>query len=120
MSPVGQLFDLPAAVALLKADFRQQALGQTDVNEYMPNNRRTEWNDQIREMKAPDFEKNGVRATLSELLFSRQKFFSERVDGIFRSLSRHHVTNHTEGFSKRMIFKFMFKQWSMCNYERTG
>lgn len=118
--PVRVLFDLPGAVASLNADFWQQALNLTDVYEYMPNERRNEWNNQIHEMKAPDFEENAVRATLSELLFSRQKFFSERVDGIFRSLSRSHVTNRPEGFSKRMIIECMFDQWGMCNYERTG
>lgn len=120
MPPVRVVFDLPGAVASLNADFWQQALNLTDVYEYMPNDRRNEWNNQIHEMKAPDFEENAVRATLSELLFSRQKFFSERVDGIFRSLSRSHVTNRPEGFSKRMIIECMFDQWGMCNYERTG
>ena len=120
MPPVRVVFDMPGAVAALNADFWQKALNLTDVYEYMPNDRRNEWNDQIREKKAPDFEENAVRATLSELLFSRQKFFSERVDGIFRSLSRSHVTNRPEGFSKRMIIECMFDQWGMCNYERTG
>ncbi|MDU4129797.1 DUF4942 domain-containing protein [Pantoea sp.] len=120
MPPVRVVFDMPGALASLNADFWQQALSLTDVYEYMPNERRNEWNDQIREMKAPDFEENAVRATLSELLFCRQKFFSERVDGIFRSLSRSHVTNRPEGFSKRMIIECMFNQWGTCNYERTG
>lgn len=110
MPPVRVVFDLPGAIASLNADFWQQALNLTDVYEYMPNDRRNEWNNQIHEMKAPDFEENAVRATLSELLFSRQKFFSERVDGIFRSLSRSHVTNRPEGFSKRMIIECMFDQ----------
>ncbi|NIF02582.1 DUF4942 domain-containing protein [Pantoea sp. Acro-805] len=118
--PVSKLFDLPGALASLNADFWQQALSLTDVYEYMPNDRRNDWNNQIQEMKAPDFEENAVRATLTELLFSRQKFFSERVDGIFRSLSRSHVTNRPEGFSKRMILEYMFDQWGTCNYDRTG
>lgn len=118
--PVGQLFDLPGAVASLNADFWQQALSLTDVYEYMPNERRNEWNDQIREMKAPDFDENVVRATLTDLMFSRQKFFSERVDGIFRSLSRSHVTNRPEGFSKRMIIENMFDKWGLSNYDRAG
>src|SRR5690606_30066790 len=33
----------------------------------------------------------------------RDKFFAERIDGIFRALSRSHVTNRPEGFSRRMI-----------------
>lgn len=120
MPPVRVVFDMPGAVAALNADYWQQALNLTDVYEYMPNDRRNEWNEQIREKKAPDFEENAVRATLSELLFSRQKFFSERVDGIFRSLSRSHVTNRPEGFSKRMIIECVFDQWGHCNYDRTG
>jgi hypothetical protein len=118
--PVSVLFDLPGAVASLNAEFWQTALSMTDVYEYMPNDRRNEWNDQIREMKAPDFEENTVRATLTELLFSREKFFAERVDGIFRSLSRSHVTNRPEGFGKRMILERVYDEWGGNNYERTG
>jgi hypothetical protein len=40
---------------------------------------------------------------LDDLLRQRSKFFAERVDGIFRSLSGNHVTNIPEGFGKRMI-----------------
>lgn len=118
--PVRQLFSLPGALASLNAEFWQSALDMTDVYEYMPNNRRNEWNEQIREMRTPDFEETTVRATLSELLFSRDKFFSERVDGIFRSLSGEHVTNRPEGFGKRMIINRVFDEWGYCNYERSG
>ena len=120
MPPVNVVFDMPGALASLNADFWQKALSLTDVYEYMPNERRNEWDQQIREMKAPDFEENAVRATLSELLFSRQRFFSERVDGIFRCLSSSHVTNRPEGFSKRMIIEKMFDQWGHTVDDRAG
>jgi len=117
---VREVFDAASAVASLNSAYWQEALNLTDVYEYMPNDRRNEWNEQIREMKTPDFEEKTVRATLSELLFSREKFFSERVDGIFRNLSGEHVTNRPEGFGKRMIMARVYDEWGGNNYQRTG
>ncbi|MCP2234026.1 MULTISPECIES: DUF4942 domain-containing protein [Erwinia] len=118
--PVEKIFELQGAVASLNAEYWASALALTDVYEYMPNERRNEWNDQISEMKAPDFDEATVRATLHELLFSRQKFFSERVDGIFRSLSGEHITNRPEGFGKRMIIARVFNEWNSLDHERSG
>ena len=117
---VREVFNVQGAVASLNAAYWQEALNLTDVYEYMPNDRRNEWNDQIREMKAPDFEETTVRSTLSELLFSRETFFSERVDGIFRNLSGEHVTNRPEGFGKRMIMARVYDEWGGNNYQRSG
>ena len=86
----------------------------------MPNDRRIEWNKQITEMDTPDFEDDTVRANLSELLFSKEKFFSERVGGIFRSLSGEHITNRPEGFSKRMIINRVYDEYGYVSYERSG
>ncbi len=117
---VSNLFKLEGAIASLNATFWQKALNMTDVYEYMPNNRRTEWNEQIREMKTPDFEEETVRPTIMELLNSRQKFFSERVDGIFRALSGDHVTNRPEGFGKRMILARVFNDYGTTNHDMSG
>lgn len=117
---VGELFKLEGAIASLNATFWQKALNMTDVYEYMPNNRRTEWNDQIREMKTPDFEEETVRPTIMALLNSRQQFFSERVDGIFRALSGDHVTNRPEGFGKRMIIARVFNEYGHTEYRTAG
>ncbi|MGO3395318.1 MAG: DUF4942 domain-containing protein [Serratia proteamaculans] len=117
---VSDLFKLEGAIASLNSTFWQKALNMTDVYEHMPNNRRTEWNDQIREMKTPDFEEETVRPTIMELLNSRQKFFSERVDGIFRALSGEHVTNRPEGFSKRMIIARVYNDWGSTEYRTAG
>jgi hypothetical protein len=117
-STVETLFNLEGAVGQLNGDFWNRALRLTDVIDYMPQKRREEWYEQIKnplgrkknkytqeaELPAlPDFEEDTVRGTLSGLLASRHKFLAERVDGIFRALSRTHVTNRPEGFSKRMI-----------------
>lgn len=56
----------------------------------------------------PDFTEDTVRATLTQLLLSREKFFAERVDGVFRALSGFHVTNSPAGFGKRMILNRVY------------
>lgn len=117
---VSELFKLEGAIASLNSAFWQKALNMTDVYEYMPNNRRTEWDEQIREMKTPDFEEETVRPTIMALLNSRQQFFAERVDGIFRALSGDHVTNRPEGFGKRMILARVYNEWGSTEYRTSG
>lgn len=120
---VDKLFDVAGAVGQLNAHFWNRALRMTDVIDYMPQKRRDEWFEQIRNplgRKArqhtsetdlpplPEFEEATVRATLGGLLASRAQFLAERVDGIFRALSRQHVTNQPQGFGKRMIIQNVF------------
>ncbi|WP_336284183.1 DUF4942 domain-containing protein [Citrobacter arsenatis] len=114
--PIGDIFALPGALANLNASYWQQALALTDVRDFMPAKRREEWDDQIREMKTPEFEQESVRATLLDLLNSRSRFFGERVDGVFKALSGDHVTNRPEGFGKRMILSGVYDQWGHTNY----
>ena len=117
---VEALFRVEGAIAQLNADFWSRALRMTDVMDYMPQKRREEWHEQIRnpegrraskysgenELPAlPEFEEATVRSTLTSLLHSRSQFLAERVDGIFRVLSRQHVTNQPQGFGKRMIIQ---------------
>lgn len=120
---VDSLFRVEGAIAQLNADFWSRALRMTDVMDYMPQARRDEWNEQIRnpegrkankysgekELPAlPEFEEATVRSTLAGLLHNRAQFLAERVDGIFRALSRAHVTNQPQGFGKRMIIANVF------------
>lgn len=97
------LFAPAGAIASLNADYWNRTLQLTDVLNVMPEKRREEWREQIRNRKCPDYDEETVRATLADLLAMRGKFFAERVDGIFRALSGEHVTNRPEGFGKRMI-----------------
>ncbi len=118
--PVAAIFKLEGAIANLNASYWQQALSLTDVYEYMPQKRRDEWNEQIREMKTPEFEEETVRPTIMSLLNSRQKFFGERVDGIFKMLSGEHVTNRPEGFGKRMIIAGVRSSYETINHSTAG
>lgn len=99
----GKLFALDGAVAALNSRYWSKALNMTDVYDYMPQTRRDDWNDQIREMKAPDFYEETVRPTIMDLLNMRSQFLAEKVDGMFRALSGEHVTNCPQAFGKRMI-----------------
>lgn len=115
-----RIFDLDGAVAALNADFWSRALALTDVLEHMPQKRRSEWWEQIREMNTPEFTEDNVRSTLTDFLLKRSGYFAERVDGIFRALSREHVTNRPEGFFKRMIVDGVLDQWGTADSERAG
>src|SRR5690606_33951228 len=95
-------------------------LNLTDVLDCMPQARRDEWNESIRKHATPTFAAHVVFATLSELLASRQRFFAERVDGIFRSLSGNHVTNSPTGFRKRMILEHVTDTWMHSCSSKAG
>jgi hypothetical protein len=100
---IAEAFKIEGALKALNAHYWGQALNMTDVLQVMPQKRRDEWSELIRKNETPEFEESSVRATIEDLLASRHKFFAEKVDGIFRSLSHEHVTNCPQGFNKRMI-----------------
>ncbi|WP_211168229.1 class I SAM-dependent methyltransferase [Azoarcus indigens] len=130
-----QLFRRDGAVAALNAAYWQKALSLTDVYDAMPQDRRNQWNAQIRNPAGvrkhrdskewetpplPDFEEETVRATLQGLLASRAKFLAERVDGIFRALSGEHVTNSPAAFGKRMIIAYLTDEYGYSRSDRVG
>jgi Domain of unknown function (DUF4942) len=152
-----QLFQLDGAIAALNAAYWSKALSLTDVLDTMPQKRRDEWHEQIRNPSGkrkdwhttrnerdrwperfdaqgqyldpdqqwilpplPDFVEATVRNTLGDLLNSRARFFSERVDGIFRGLSGEHVTNAPEAFGKRMILNYVLTSYGSTCHTKTG
>lgn len=119
-SKVNRLMNFEGGVKSLNATFWQRALDLTDVLEAMPQARRTEWEKMIKNHTAPDFEESTVRHTLLDLLNSRNRFFAERVDGIFRSLSKHHVTNSPEAFGKRLIIAGALNSYGSVDHEVAG
>lgn len=134
-SAAGQLFQADGAIAQLNAAYWSKALSLTDVYDAMPQDRRNQWNAQIRCPKGvrkprsetewetpplPEFEEKTVRATLQALLASRAKFLAERVDGIFRALSGEHVTNIPSAFGKRMIIARLVTYYGSTDSDRVG
>ncbi len=108
MITVERFGDVEGATKALDAHYWQRALDLTDVLESMPAKRKDEWREKIRAFEAPPFDQASVVSTLQALLAQRVDFFAERVDGIFWSLSREHLTNRPEGFSKRMILRNVY------------
>ncbi len=125
---VPKLFDLKRGIMQLDSDMWHRAMRLTDVWEYMPQARRSQWNTQLRawkdergyqygkkpELDMMPFERDAVVNTIKQLLLMRSQFFSEKVDGIFRGLSGEHVTNSPMGFGKRMIIA------NASTWEKTG
>lgn len=97
------IFKVEGAIAHLNATFWQKAMNLTDVFDCMPTKRREEWHEAVRKCSTPEFSRDNVKETISDLLARRETFLAEKVDGVFRNLSRTHVTNQPEGFSARMI-----------------
>jgi hypothetical protein len=121
VTDANELLNEERAIAALDAHLWKKAMDLTDVYDCMPQARRDEWNEQIQNHKTPPFTKENVAATFDFLLSSRSKFFAERVDGIFQSLSRRHVTNQPEGFGKRMILSHVLSEFGKSpDYRRAG
>lgn len=132
---VEKMFDVQAAIAFLDAAFWSRTLQMTNVLDVMPQARRDAWHEQIkwpsgrkadpytREKELPriaEFNRENAHATVTELLNMRQTFLAERVDGIFRSLSRSHVTNKPEGFGMRMILSGALDGYGNPDYKQAG
>lgn len=119
-SDVEDLFRRDGAVAALNSVYWRKAMDLTDVMSVMPQKRRDEWQEQITKRKCPDFLDATVRETFGHLFASRAKFLAERVDGIFYGLSRVHVTNRPEGFSKRMILEGVLNEYASPEFRKSG
>ncbi len=131
---VDDLFDLERGIKQLDSDMWHRAMRLTDVWEYMPQARRSQWNTQLRawkdergyqEGKNPEldllpFVRDTVVQTIKQLLLMRTQFFSEKVDGIFRGLSGEHVTNSPMGFGKRMIIAYALRDGGYPDHSRAG
>lgn len=75
-------------------------------NDLLAANERGKWKDLIYNRKVPEFSPSNVIATAEEYYYKSQELFNAKVDCVFQSLSRNHVTNQPEGFWKRMIFSW--------------
>lgn len=103
---VQNIFKEDGAVKALDAHYWNKALNLTDVLSCMPEKVREKWFEQIEKLQCAPFERETVLATITEQLKNRARYMAERVDGLFQALSREHVTNRPEGFSKRMIIYY--------------
>ena len=108
MIPTSNLFNKEGGLSYLCALYWEKALELTDVKEFMSSASKKKWDEQIENRTTPDFTIEAVIPTLKDLLISRDRYFAEVIDDVFKSLSGDHVTNQPQGFSKRMIMPCTF------------
>ena len=95
--------DSNSAKASLRIEFWNRLLNEAKIFDVMPTAKREKARNQFAGLDCPPFDESTVRPTMEDLMQQRSKFFAERVDGVFFSLSGDHVTNSPAGFSKKMI-----------------
>ena len=104
------LLRLDGAIAALDSRFWTRALDLAGLKDTLPAKRRAEWVEMINAQTCPPFEEETLIETIRYLVDMQGQFLSERVDGIFRALSRSHLTNEPQGFGRRMILPYCFAE----------
>lgn len=116
-----RLFKEPdQAIKALDARYWQKLLGNLQVMRFLPKKLRDEWTDACQELKTPPFDKEHISATLETLLSKQGEYFAMMVDGIFTGLSKEHLTNRPEGFTKRIIIAGVKGDGIFTQYPKVG
>lgn len=100
---------LEKSLHLLNVSYWGQIYQRSNIAMFLDTEKRSKWASDLHvyaENKAelPEFTKCNILSTLSNWYESRTTFFIDRVDLVFQKLSRSHVTNEPQGFSRKMIF----------------
>lgn len=114
------LFNIENALKALDADFWSRVINMTNVLEFMPEKKRDQWNESIREKTTPSFEKQTVINTVQDLLSSRESFLAEKIEGLFLALSPNHKTNSPMAFMDRMILENIVDKMGLSNHNKFG
>lgn len=63
-------------------------------------------------VELPEFNYSSVHCTVSSWYENSENYFIDRVDSVFDTLSSGHLTNHPNGFNRKMIFSnWCEKRW---------
>lgn len=94
---------------LLKVESWNTVFVRSNIVNYLDADKRAEWKSKLYVNKdnvadLPEFTLDNVTETIKGWYADRENMFMDRVDLVFRSLSKKHVTNQPEGFSKKLIF----------------
>lgn len=104
-----------SAIKALRVEYWARVLNEVKVFDLMPAEKRIAARNQFSGADCPPFDESTVRPTILDLLSQRQNFFCERIDGIFRGLSKTHYTNQPSGFSKKMIIASVFDSYDLVD-----
>lgn len=97
------MFDLKKAIPVLNSKYWSEVLEKIEILDAMPAQKKNKWQEDLYQNKTPDFTKDNVYASLDDLLSKRAGFFAEKVDGVFKRLSKTHKTNSMAGFREKLI-----------------
>lgn len=75
-----------------------------NMESILPAELRKEWDEAVMKFDVPEFTFDNIKSGLGEYLLNPEKYFAQKVDGVFQALSKTHVTNNPSGFRSRMIF----------------
>lgn len=114
-----ELFKVEGAINALNSSYWSQVINLSGILDYMTAEKRNEWCGQIREMKTPDFNRDLVMDTVSNLLLSRESFIADKADGIFKNLSSKHVTNSPLAFRERLIMSHLITSYGSIDSSRS-
>ena len=103
---VGPVATATEALSSLKVDSWSEAFRLTGVQDVMCQEDRQKWNDALKSEDVPDFTPSIVMETLNGMLQSRGEIFARRVESVFKSLSRKHVTNPAHAFGSKLIIRY--------------
>lgn len=115
---VDSLFNENGAIRSLNAEYWTKAIALTKTRDVFSAKMRNEWDKKINDMDTPAFERDVVKSTLMGLMFNREQFFAEKVDGVYRNLSRHHATNSRFGFTDRMIMEYCLDRYDYLSHDK--
>lgn len=93
----------------LRISYWKKVYLRSNISELQDAQTKSDWQEKLlinieNKNELPEFTSENVISTLESWYLDRDNMFADRVDSVFRALSRTHVTNSPEGFSKKMIF----------------
>lgn len=104
----------------LKAIYWQKVFLRSNIQHFLSERDQKIWQESfsvanIRKddyVELPEFDYSSIHCTVSSWYESSEQFFVDRVDSVFDTLSSGHLTNHPNGFNRKMIFKhWAEKKW---------
>ncbi|WP_304333773.1 DUF4942 domain-containing protein [Conchiformibius steedae] len=112
-------FNIGAVNQTIDAEFWQKVMKQTGLLEYLAAEERNKWHNAIAECEVPEFTEDNIRSHFGSMVKDLPTLFAQRVLGLYRFLSREHLTNNPQGFGKRQII-YITDRWGYTKSEPIG
>lgn len=103
--------DQEQVLHLLNVQFWGQVYKRSNIEIFLDAEKREKWKYDLllhpnNKAVLPEFTYENILSTITAWHSDRESLFADRVDHVFRSLSKTHITNEPQGFGKKMIFSY--------------